>query len=107
MTATMAETFEALADPTRLAIVQRLSRGPASVSELAAPHDMSLRAVLKHVHVLEEAGVVKTGKRGRVRECELTPRQLERASQFLEQVRARWDARVDRIERYLDRKEAP
>ena len=77
MTITLDQTFAALADPTRVEIVTRLSRGPASVSELAEPYDMSLRAVLKHVQVLEDAGVVRTVKEGRVRRCELEPRSID------------------------------
>ena len=98
MTITLDQTFAALADPTRVAIVTRLSRGPASVSELAEPYDMSLRAVLKHVHVLEDAGVVRTVKEGRVRRCELEPRSIDATARWMEQVRQRWERRLDRIE---------
>jgi DNA-binding transcriptional ArsR family regulator len=105
MTSTIDQTFAALADPTRVEIVTRLSRGPASVSELAGPHDMSLRAILKHVQVLEDAGVVRTVKEGRVRRCELDRRTLESTARWIEQVRQRWERRLDRIEDYVkDRK---
>src|SRR4051794_9028424 len=96
-------TFAALADPTRAEIVMRLSRGVASVGDLAEPFDMSLRAVLKHVEVLEAAGVVRTAKRGRVRLCELVPAPIEDASRWMEQLHRRWDRRLDRIEQYLER----
>jgi DNA-binding transcriptional ArsR family regulator len=104
MTATIDQTFAALADPTRVEIVTRLSRGPASVSELAGPHDMSLRAILKHVQVLEDAGVVRTVKEGRVRRCELEQRTLESTARWIEQVRQRWERRLDRIEDYVKEK---
>lgn len=94
------QTFAALADPTRVEIVARLSRGVASVSELAAPFDMSLRAVLKHVEVLEEAGIVRTMKAGRVRRCELDRQHIEHAGRWIEHVRRRWERRLDRLEDY-------
>ena len=100
------ETFAALADPTRIEIVARLSRGVASVSELAAPFDMSLRAVLKHIEVLEEAGIVRTMKTGRVRRCELDRRQIEQAARWIDHVRRRWERRLDRLEDYVREGEA-
>jgi len=105
MAVTLEETFAALADPTRIDIVRRLSRGTASVSELAAPHEMSLRAVLKHVQVLEDAGLVRTVKSGRVRRCELQPRRIAETAQWLEQLRQRWQGRLDRLEQYAKEKE--
>jgi DNA-binding transcriptional ArsR family regulator len=95
-------TFAALADPTRVEIVVRLSRGVAAVGDLAEPFDMSLRAVLKHVQVLEAAGLVRTVKRGRVRLCELEPDRIDDASRWIEELRLRWERRLDRIEKYLD-----
>jgi len=100
--ATIERTFAALADPTRVDIVLRLSRGVATVGDLAEPFDMSLRAVLKHVQVLEAAGLVRTVKRGRVRLCELEPAPIDDASRWIEQLRRRWDRRLDRIEKYLE-----
>ena len=100
--ATIEHTFAALADPTRVEIVLRLSRGVATVGDLAEPFDMSLRAVLKHVQVLEAAGLVRTAKQGRVRLCELVPAPIDHASRWMEQVRRRWDRRLDRIEKYLE-----
>ena len=101
--ATIEHTFAALADPTRVEIVMRLSRGVATVGDLAEPFDMSLRAVLKHVQVLEAAGVVRTVKRGRVRLCELVPAPIDDASRWIDQLRRRWDRRLDRIEQYLEK----
>ncbi len=94
------ETFAALGDPTRAAILGRLSRGPASVTELAEPFAMSLRGVLKHVQVLEEAGVVRTVKTGRVRRCEIVRAPIDDAAEWIEQLRRRWERRLDRIESY-------
>src|SRR5437588_9491864 len=99
---TVEHTFAALGDPTRVQIVTRLSRGVATVGDLAEPFDMSLRAVLKHVQVLEAAGLVRTVKRGRVRLCELEPAPIDDASRWIEQLRRRWDRRLDRIEKYLE-----
>jgi DNA-binding transcriptional ArsR family regulator len=101
--ATIDHTFAALADPTRLDIVLRLSRGVATVGDLAEPFDMSLRAVLKHVQVLEAAGVVRTEKHGRTRLCELAPGPIDDATRWMDQLRRRWDRRLDRIEQYLER----
>ena len=100
--ATIEHTFGALADPTRVEIVTRLSRGVATVGDLAEPFDMSLRAVLKHVQVLEAAGLVRTAKQGRVRLCELVPAPIDDASSWIDQLRRRWDRRLDRIEKYLE-----
>ena len=99
------EAFAALGDPTRLELVRRLSRGAASVSELAEPYDMSLRAVLKHVHVLEHAGIVRTVKHGRVRRCELDRRGLDAAGKWIDDLRRRWERRLDRLDRYVTEQE--
>jgi DNA-binding transcriptional ArsR family regulator len=94
-------TFAALADPTRRAIVERLARGEASVSQLARPFRMSLPAVGKHLAVLEEAGLVHSRKRGRVRTCRLEPRPLRRASHWIERHRAFWLRQFESLDRYL------
>src|SRR2546428_13457838 len=98
------QTFNALADPTRTALIARLARGPASVSELAEPFEMSLRGVLKHVQLLEDAGLIRTVKAGRVRTCQLQREPIEESAQWLEQVARLWDRRLDHLEEYTSRK---
>jgi DNA-binding transcriptional ArsR family regulator len=94
-------TFQALADPTRRAIVTALSRGPASVTDLARPHRMSLPAVMKHLRVLQRAGLVTQRKRGRTRHCRLSPRPLQRAEAWISQYRVFWEGQFDALDRYL------
>jgi DNA-binding transcriptional ArsR family regulator len=105
MATTVDRTFAALGDPTRIEIVMHLSRGAATVSELAAPFSMSLRAVLKHIETLEDAGLVRTVKTGRVRRCELERQCLDEVARFVEQVQKRWERRIDRLESYLQQQE--
>jgi DNA-binding transcriptional ArsR family regulator len=90
--------FRALADPTRRAIVLRLARGPASVSELAAPHDMGLPAVSKHIGVLEEARIVRRWRDGRVHRVRLEPQALGEAEDWLRSTRLQWERMLDRLE---------
>ena len=94
--------FQALADPTRRAMVERLSRGPASVSELAQPLDMSLPAVMQHLAVLESSGLVRSQKVGRVRTCRIEPAALSQAEQWIHQRRTEWERRLDRLGDYLE-----
>lgn len=94
-------TFQALADPARRAMLERLARGPASVSELAKPFAMSLPAVLQHLGVLEGAGLVRSRKSGRVRTCEIVPAGMSLAEQWLNQRRTEWEGRLDRLGAYL------
>ena len=89
--------FQALADPTRRAIVERLVRSPASVSQLAEPLAMSLPAVVQHLGVLESCGVVSSEKVGRVRTCRLEPEILRRAENWLSTQRTDWENRLDRL----------
>lgn len=89
--------FQAVADPTRRAIVERLSRGPASVSELAQPLPMSLAAVVQHLEVLESCGLVVSEKVGRVRTCRLEPATLRTAEDWLRGQRTAWEHRLDRL----------
>jgi DNA-binding transcriptional ArsR family regulator len=96
------QQFAALGDPTRLAIVERLARGPASAGDLAAPTTMSLPAVLKHVRVLEEAGLVTTVKRGRVRECRLRDDALVAVATWTAQQQALWSTRLDALGTLLE-----
>ncbi len=96
-------TFAALSDPTRREILERLARGPATISELAQPSGMSMPGLLKHVRVLEQAHLVTTEKQGRVRQCRLGPGQLDDAAQWIEAYRRRWEGRLDRLGGYLER----
>jgi DNA-binding transcriptional ArsR family regulator len=89
--------FHALADPTRRAIVERLSRSDASVSELAKPLEMSLAAVVQHIQVLEDSGVIRTEKRGRVRTCRIEPKALDAAERWIGQRRSFWERQFDRL----------
>ena len=93
--------FQALADPTRRAMVERLSRGPASVSELAQPLAMSLPAVVQHLQVLEASGLVRSEKVGRVRTCRIEPAALRTAEQWIAERRTSWERRLDRLGDYL------
>jgi len=93
--------FHALADPARRAIVERLSAGPASVSELARPLPMSLPAAMQHLGVLEEAGLVRSSKIGRVRTCAVEPGALSLAEQWISARRTEWERRLDRLGEYL------
>ena len=96
-------TFGALSDPTRRSILTRLQRGHASVTELARPHDMSMPAVLKHLRVLEQAGLIEQKKTGRVRMCRLTVGPLEQASDWLSVYRVFWENQLDNLGRFLER----
>ena len=93
--------FQALADPTRRVMVERLSRGPASVSALARPLAMSLPAVMQHLQVLEASGVVRSEKVGRVRTCRIEPKALRTAEQWITERRTSWERRLDRLGEYL------
>lgn len=93
--------FQALADPARRAMVERLTRGPAAVSELARPLDMTLSAVVQHLAVLETSGLVRSEKVGRVRTCRIEPKTLRNAEQWIAQRRAIWERRLDRLGEYL------
>lgn len=93
--------FGALADPTRRAIVARLSQGEASVGELAEPFDMALPSLMKHIRVLEAGGLVESEKHGRVRTCRLMPDAMKGAENWLAEQHAIWEARLDRLESYV------
>jgi DNA-binding transcriptional ArsR family regulator len=93
--------FHALADPARRAIVERLSRGPAPVSELARPLPMSLPSAMQHLGVLEAAGLVRSEKIGRVRTCAIEPQALSQAEQWINARRIEWERRLDRLGEYL------
>ena len=93
--------FQALADPTRRGMLARLSRGPASVSELARPLPISLPAVMQHLQMLEASGLVRSEKIGRVRTCRIEPAALHMAEQWLSDRRLSWDRKLDRLGDYL------
>jgi len=96
--------FHALTDPGRRRMLEQLSRGPATVSELAAPLPMSLPAVVQHLQVLEASGLVRSEKVGRVRTCRIEPRALSLAERWINQRRTTWERRLDRLGEYLSRK---
>jgi DNA-binding transcriptional ArsR family regulator len=93
--ASIQRIFHALGDPTRRAIVEKLSEGPISVSELARPLAMTLAAVMQHLQVLEESGLVRTEKTGRVRTCLIEPAGLSVMEQWIKDRRSKWDRRFD------------
>jgi DNA-binding transcriptional ArsR family regulator len=93
--------FHALSDANRRTMIDRLLDGPASVSELARPLAISLPAVVQHLHVLEESGVVRSRKVGRVRTCEIEPLALSTAERWISERRAAWEARLDRLGEFL------
>jgi len=97
--------FHALGDPTRRAIVERLSEGPISVSRLAEPLDITLAAVVQHLQVLEESGIVQTEKVGRVRTCRIEPAGLSVAEQWIGDRRSIWERRFDRLGDLLAQKD--
>ena len=97
-------TFSALSDPTRRHILERLTHGPATISELAQPFGISLPGLLKHVRILEEADLVITEKHGRTRHCRLGPGHLDDAAGWIQTYQRRWEGRLDRLGGYLDRR---
>src|ERR1700749_3448638 len=98
--------FHALADPARRAMVERLSRGPASVTELARQLPMSLPAAMQHLSVLEAAGLVRSEKVGRVRTCSIEPQVLSQAELWINARRTEWERRLDRLGDYLRKLES-
>ncbi len=101
--------FQALSDPTRLAVVAELSQGPRSMTALARPFDMALPSFSQHLKVLEDCGMVRSSKSGRVRTYELQPKALEAAEHWLTVHRRRWETRLDQLDDYLStlKKETP
>jgi DNA-binding transcriptional ArsR family regulator len=100
---TLDRTFSALSDPTRRDILQRLTRGPATISELAQPFDITLPGLMKHVRILEQAGLVVTEKQGRTRQCRLGSEPLDEAARWIQTYRRHWEGRLDRLGGYLER----
>ena len=99
--ASLVDVFRALADPTRVAVVERLGVGTASTSELARPFDMALPSFTQHLDVLEQCGIVTSHKQGRVRTYRLTPEPLERAADWLAGQRDHWTRRFDQLDEHL------
>ncbi|HEX7097678.1 MAG TPA: metalloregulator ArsR/SmtB family transcription factor [Acidimicrobiia bacterium] len=97
----LSRTFAALADPTRRAILHRLTAGEATVKELAAPFEMSLPAVSKHLKVLERAGLIRRGRHGQWRPCRLDARPLKDAAQWIADYQPFWEGSFDRLEEHL------
>ena len=96
------EIFKALADPTRLSVIERLSQGPASMTELAQSHRMTLPSFAQHLRVLEKSGVLQSAKQGRERRYRLVPARLMMAEDWLGKQRAIWEQRLDRLELYVE-----
>jgi DNA-binding transcriptional ArsR family regulator len=96
------ETFAALSDPTRRGVLEQLGRADASISDLAAKFELTLTGMKKHVQILERSGLVITRKTGRVRTCSLGARRLEQEAAWIEQYRRMLEARLDRLEAFLD-----
>ncbi|MEM9708250.1 MAG: metalloregulator ArsR/SmtB family transcription factor [Pseudomonadota bacterium] len=94
--------FQALADPTRRAVVTRLGEGPAPVKELASPHDMALPSFLKHLDMLERSGLVTSKKDGRVRICTLHPEAMAPLETWIEQQKRNWEGRLSRLDRLVE-----
>jgi DNA-binding transcriptional ArsR family regulator len=94
--------FQALADPTRRLVLERLNRGPSSMSELARPFEMALPSFAQHLDVLEECGLVRSRKQGRVRTYQLAPRRLQAAEHWLQKQRRVWERRLDQLDRFLE-----
>lgn len=113
MTNSLADTpavdvvFAALGHPTRRAVIQRLTAGPATVSHLAQPFGIALPTLLQHLRVLEDAGLVRTTRQGRTRTCELVPEPLARAGDWLTTQRSAWERRLDQLDAYLLTMEDP
>ena len=99
--------FSALADPTRRGVIERLGRGPASVSDLAADYPIALPSFLQHLKLLETSGLIRSEKHGRVRTCTLEPLALTAVERWIVNRRREWEARLNRLGHYLDQLEIP
>jgi len=97
----LSSIFQALADPTRRAVLGQLGKGPASITDLAAPFDMALPSFMKHIYLLEGSGLIRTRKEGRVRTCALEKKQFDVAQAWLSSQRALWEGRTDRLQQFV------
>lgn len=95
------DVFHALSDPTRRSVLARLGRGPASISDLAKPFDMALPSFMKHIRALEDSGLIRSRKEGRVRTCTLETARLAAVESWLSAQRAIWEGRTDRLEQFV------
>lgn len=93
--------FHALADPTRRAVIEQLSKKPAAIKELAAPYHMALPSFLQHIKILEQGGLIETQKIGRTRQCSLRPEALQAVDQWIRDRSAMWTHRMDALDQYL------
>ena len=100
--AQLTRVFQALADPTRRAVLERLGSGPGTVSELARPFEMALPSFSQHLAVLEASGLVRSHKTGRVRTYRLAPQPLKQAERWMVSQRAKWERRLDQLDEYLE-----
>lgn len=108
LSAELPRLFQALSDPTRLAVVAQLAQGPSSMTALARPFDMALPSFSQHLKVLEDCGMVRSSKSGRVRTYELQPQALQAAEHWLAAHRRQWETRLDQLDDYLETlKETP
>lgn len=105
--AALDRAFHALSDATRRSILERLSDGPASVSDLARPYATTLAAIHQHVQVLEASGLIETRKSGRIRECRLAPAAIQRVEHWLSARRRLWEDRFDALGRLLEQGDTP
>ena len=103
--ADLTQLFQVLSDPTRRAILARLGHGPARVTDLAGPTGLKLPTVMRHVSILEEAGLIVTAKDGRVRTCAIVPEALAPVRTWLDEQKAIWEARLDRFDAFVTGKE--
>jgi DNA-binding transcriptional ArsR family regulator len=97
----LSNVFQALADPTRRAVLGRLGQGPASIGDLAKPFAMALPSFMKHIHSLEESGMIRTSKQGRVRTCMIETTAFAAVEDWLGKQRALWEGRTDRLEHFV------
>ena len=103
----LSQTFAALADPTRRAILARLSSGETNVTELATPFHMTLPAISKHLKVLEKAGLISRSRKAQTRPCHIEPEPLRLATDWMVQYRNMWEERLDRLDAFLQQEKKP